>query len=186
MPAARKAWRLMILVGMGAVAFAVWPRSPALVLYTWPPITLDKKTFRLQALVPEGWRSDGQMIRDSVTWETPGRSWRVSSCLIVVLPPNRPCPWIPEWLRTRLFGAAERGDVSLVAWAPSLPSVDFTDIGVIAPKYDGYSNLRGGFTAYHALHSLGSVGFEMSYSRSNRAAFADTQRRICESFRVIK
>src|SRR5689334_17936751 len=46
---------LLILVLVLVLGWAIWPRQPALVLYTSPHITLDKKTVQLQALVPEGW-----------------------------------------------------------------------------------------------------------------------------------
>lgn len=60
----RRALAVPLAACAGLIVWAVWPRGPALVLYTSPHFTLDKKTFRLQAQVPTGWQCASSMCKE--------------------------------------------------------------------------------------------------------------------------
>jgi hypothetical protein len=175
----------MVLLGVGTVAFAFWPRGPALVLYTSPPITLDKKTFRLQALVPAGWRSDGYVSRVPMYYGTPQRPANVVFCFVTVVSPDRPSKWMPEWMRTRLFGPVDFGAVTFEAWKPLKSSTSVGNRSAFMSVTANFPGNSGDYSAYGILASHGSEEFRLSYSRSHRAAFEATRAQIIASFRVI-
>lgn len=55
-PKTRRLLVLGVMVGVGAVAFAVWPRGPRLEWYTSVAFDLDGTQVRAKLLVPAGWR----------------------------------------------------------------------------------------------------------------------------------
>jgi hypothetical protein len=183
----RSALALPLAACVGLLAWAVWPRGPALVLYTSPPITLDKKTFRLQALVPAEW-TDGRRCVDQPDHYYHGPVDEHAQLFVfTLLPVKRPCAWLPAWLRSRLFAPPEtRAGIAIIA-ETSRHSIDFFEVirqGDLGPA--GTTErwvAREDFFALRSFDSSGKVG--VAYRRHNRSAFESTYRKICESFRVI-
>ena len=159
------------------LSWAIWMREPPLVLYTSPPMVLDEKTFRLQALVPANWHAEGGVGGGVLSYSRDQGNAIVTACFAEVSPPERPCRWMPEWLRMRLFGTTEQGGVRLSAVAEAIPARTSEEIYRMV--------LEDELVASRWLTIRGSVALAIDYHRQNRAAFESTYRRVCGSFRVI-
>jgi hypothetical protein len=173
----RKRSGILLFVTLAALIliWALWPRRFALALYTSPPVTIKQNTFRLQALVPGGWRPGTRTV--SMQTVSSSKSGPVGSSFVtLVIEGSRQGPhWIPEWLRARLWGTDD-GRVLIYGEVP--PQAPFT------PRQT-YRWSQG--QEWLAARTIGGPGlFAIVYSRQNRPAFEATYHRICDSFRVVR
>lgn len=166
---------LHVTVSVGVLVWTLFPKEPALFLYTSPPLTFGKQTFRFQTMAPAGWR--GELTYSEQETEPFGAS-TVSTPSIHFEPPVRPCTWLYDWLRWRLFGPRERAALDLRISVSCEPAMEDTGVRV--------NTMGGKCQAYRELHGNPSGDFELSYTLQNRAGFEATYRRVGESFRVVQ
>ena len=171
---------LLALLTVAALAYALWPRGPRLELYTSPPLTVDGKTVRLQALVPAGWTElitdnglveiSGPITERTVLLATSQRSYTV------YFTPIQRGAWLPGWLRPYLYGPDEpRAELGLIyGWDP------FYGMAING------SNLYSDSLQHVQRYAESNPGGRLYYTRTNKAEFDATRQAICESFKVLR
>lgn len=172
----RKRIAVAALVGIGALAFALWPRGPALELYTSPPIVdSDGKSYVLQGLVPAGWAQ--ATFHGGRPLVHGHRAFRIHD----YMKPHGP-GWMPSWLH-RLFHPREElyADIMLMVAIDGGHNTDLIDHGV---ELETERSAGGTISAMRGIDA--GPGFLVYYRRENLAEFNATYRQICESFKVIR
>jgi hypothetical protein len=173
------------LTGMAAAAI-VWAVSPSggrLKLYTSPPLTINGKTVRLQALMPERWEAEPPSYSSgsrSLTQVGAGRYVLiVGPTQMIRIKPQPEKDWRPSWMRS-LFPARDAED----PWISMIYGWSSSDLGVRVYRRPPSSSWPKRF--YNVTRGLEEHGGGyMSYYRENEPEFDATYRQIIESFRVI-
>ena len=170
--------RILIVLVLACVVAVWWvlrPKSPALVLYTSPPITLHQKTFRLQARIPEGWRAEAPNVGAPITLLGGQKRPAAMAAWVDIAPHEMPVGWLQQWFQPRYNGGKEDARIVLYATDPS-----------IKPHGKSGTKTWSDGIYWHAIRTIaGPTEYEISYVRQSPFVFDSTYKEVCGSFRVL-